>query len=48
MNKYTLMLIEGKTVNNIDLKPYFDIVKKELKFIKENCDIVLKQLKKVV
>jgi hypothetical protein len=47
MNKITLKLISGETINYKDLVPYLDIVKRELKFIKENCNIVLKQIKKV-
>lgn len=47
-HKITIDLISGKTINNKDLTPILNRVEKELKFIKENSTIVLKQIKKVV
>jgi hypothetical protein len=47
MEEETISLIEGKTINNKDLKPKIKQIEKELKFILENCKIVLKQIKQL-
>jgi len=47
MNEITYKLLNGETINNKDLMPVLEVVKKELKFAKQNATIVLNQIKKV-
>jgi hypothetical protein len=47
MNKKTLLLIEGKTLDYLTIKDEKEVILRELKFIKENATKVIKQLKEL-